>query len=370
MPYRIELATPADDADLRQILAATPMAGSVSLAFHRDPSFFAAAHVEGSLRQVVAARDTEADRVVGFGCRCIRRLHVNGEAREVGYLSSLRLLPKHRNRGLVARGYAFFKKLHGDGAAPFYLTTIAEGNEPALRMLTSARAGLPMYHYRGAYHTAAVPLGASSARGPGHRGSVEMRPARDDDIPTLVRFLNQEGPRRQFFPAVEAADFAPGGLFHGLGIDAILLAFRAGALVGTLGGWDQSAYRQTVIHAYRPALRWMRPFYNGWARWRGLPSLPMPGQRLHYLTGALPVVKDDDPDVFMALLDALRRHLGHDGADYVFVGLHDEDPLLPTLRRVASVEYTTRLYLACWEDGDPARQALDARVPYLELGTL
>jgi hypothetical protein len=368
MPYRIELATPADDADLRQILAATPMSGSVSLTFHRDPSFFAAVRVEGSLRQVVAARDAESDRVVGFGCRCIRQLHVNGEAREVGYLSSLRLLPEHRNRGLVARGYAYFKKLHKDGAALFYLTTIAEGNEPALRVLTSARAGLPAYHFQGGYYTAAVPLRAGCARGAGH--GLEVRPAHVDEIATLVRFLNEEGPRRQFFPVVEAVDFAPGGRFHGLQTDAIMLAFRAGELVGTLGGWDQSAYRQTVVHAYGPALGWVRPFYNGWARWRGLTSLPVPGQRLHYLSGALPVVKDDDSNVFMALLDALRCHTWKSGADYVLIGLHAEDPLLPALRHIASAEYTTRLYVVCWEDGDAARLALDARVPYLELGTL
>ena len=45
--YQFEIATRADDAELRSILAATPMDGVISLSFRREPSFFDAAIVEG-----------------------------------------------------------------------------------------------------------------------------------------------------------------------------------------------------------------------------------------------------------------------------------------------------------------------------------
>ena len=65
--YRYELATAADDADLRHVLAATPMGGAVSVAFRREPSFFAAARTDGHFRQVVVARDVDTGRVISFG---------------------------------------------------------------------------------------------------------------------------------------------------------------------------------------------------------------------------------------------------------------------------------------------------------------
>ena len=130
--YQFELATRADDAELRSILAATPMEGTVSLSFRREPSFFDAAVVSGDFHQVVICRDTRASRIAGFGCRSVREMYVNGQPTPIGYLSALRLLPEYRNRGLIARGYAFFRRLHADGRAPLYLTTIAEGNERAL----------------------------------------------------------------------------------------------------------------------------------------------------------------------------------------------------------------------------------------------
>src|SRR5262245_37469483 len=97
--YRIELATPAADADLRHIMAQTPMEGQIAVSFRREPSWFAAAVVDGRERQVVVCRDTESGRLVGFGSRSVREVYVNGAPATVGYLSSLRLLAEHRNRG-------------------------------------------------------------------------------------------------------------------------------------------------------------------------------------------------------------------------------------------------------------------------------
>src|SRR5205823_3781238 len=115
------------------------------------------------------------------------------------------------------------------------------------------------------------------------------------------------GPRRQFFPCLEADDFlSPAGALRGLSFDKLLLAERGGRLVGTLAGWDQHGYRQSVVQAYHGWLRRARPFYNAWAWLVGRPGLPRPGGAFRYLTGALPVVADDDATVFADLLEALR----------------------------------------------------------------
>jgi hypothetical protein len=367
--YRFELATPADDADLRRVLAETPMPGAITVSFRREPSYFDAAVVDGQFRQVVAARELEDGRVVGFGSRAVGDRFVNGRPEPIGYLSNLRLLPDHRNRGLVARGYAFFRKLHGDGRTRLYVTTIAEGNSVALTVLTSGRAGLPRYHPAGRFHTVALPWLRHPTR-PAPAG-VQIRPARPEDTPALLAFLQTVGARRQFFPCYEAGDFfTPGGAFHDLGPDDLLLALRGGTIVGTLAAWDQHGFRQTVVHGYGRPLGWVRPLYNAWARLAGRPRLPGPGDAFRYRVAALPLVADDDATVFAALLDALLARGGGSKAEYLLVGLHEADPLLSVLRRYRATWYTTRLFLACWEDGEELRRSLDGRPPYLELGSL
>jgi hypothetical protein len=368
--FQFELATFADDADLRQIMAQTPMPGRIAVSFRREPSYFAGVAVDGQFRQVIAARDCTEKRIIGFGSRSISERYVNGRPQPIGYLSSLRLLPVHRNRGLLARGYAFFRKQHADGRTRLYLTTIAEGNDVALALLTSGRAGLPAYHYAGRYHTLALPL-ARRPSFPRNGSDIEVRPATADDLATVLNFLETVGPSRQFFPHYQADDFFTSGCaLKDLRPEDLLLAHRGRQLVGMIAGWDQHGFRQTVVHGYRWPLGVLRPFYNAWASWRGEPRLPGVGDSFRYLTAALPLVLDDDAEVFATLLGALRNHRANGPWEYLLLGLHEKDPLLAVARTFRATWYTTRLYLVCWQDGEELRAALDGRPPYLELGSL
>lgn len=363
--YRFELAGPADDADLRHVLANTPMPGRIALTFGREPSYFAAPGIDGFERQMVACRDTASGRIIGFGLRSLRKLYVNGTPTTIGYLSSIRLLAEHRNQGLVARGYRFFRELHADRQTPLYLTTIAETNEPAMRILASGRAGLPTYHPAELYHTAAIPIRASKAA-----SGLQIEAANESDVARVFDFLQTWGPRRQFFPCYGASDLQDGGALHGLKASDILLARREGEIVGVFAGWDQQQFRQTVVHSYQGLLRWMRPVYNGWARLSGGVGLPRAGEPLRYLTGSLPIIANDDPAVFDALLSTMLIRADASRFDYLAVGMAEGDPLLPVVRKLNATWYTTRIFHACFADGERMRRSLDGRPTYLELGAL
>src|SRR6185295_2018695 len=76
--YQFDVATEADDADLRRVLAETPMPGRIAVSFRREPSYFAAAEIDGRFRQVVAARELNSGRIIGFGSRSVCQRYVNG----------------------------------------------------------------------------------------------------------------------------------------------------------------------------------------------------------------------------------------------------------------------------------------------------
>jgi hypothetical protein len=269
----------------------------------------------------------------------------------------------------VARGYAYFRRLHRDGRTRLYLTTIAESNRTVRELLTSGRAALPKYHDAGRYHTLALPLSGQSRRRSKTIG-IEVRPAEAQDMGQIVAWLQTEGPRRQFFPLYEVDDFGTEtGIFKDLRPGDILLAWCGGALVGMLAGWDQTAFRQTVVDGYGWGMSLVRLLAKGAPRRLGVPDLPRPGETLRYLTAALPVVRGNDPEVFAALVEALRERAA--GAySYLLLGLHESDRLLAVAYRWRATRYVTRLYLACWDDGEELRKSLDARPPYLELGCL
>lgn len=370
--FAFDLATPADDASLRQLLAATPMIGRVSVAFAREPSYFDAAAVDGRTVQVGIARNGESGCIVGMGSRAVSERFVNGERVAVGYLSGLRLLPEYRGHAaLLARGYRFLRKLHEDRAASFYLTTIADDNVAALNLLTSGRAGLPIYHPFGSYSTLSLSTAGSSTNGAAHPSAAEIRPANAADRDAIVQFLNDHGPSRNFFPAYSACDLLNNtGLLRGLAMNDLLLALRDDTIVGTLGCWDQRPFKQIVIHSYGGWLRPLRPLYNAWMSLRHRPTLPAAGSVLEACLAAIPVVRGDDQDVFRQLLTTTLRRMADRRLPLLLVGMHESEPLLPVARQFSGREYRTKLYIVHWPDETPDIESLTRRVPYLELGAL
>ncbi len=370
--FEISLATLADDAQLRSLLAATPMEGAISIAFAREPSYFAAAAVDGATVQVGVVRDRVAGRVVGMGSRAISPRFVNGERVAVGYLSGLRLLKEFRGQaGTLARGYRFLRELHKDRLVPYYLTTIAEDNGSAVKLLSSGRAGLPIYHPWGKYHTLSIATACGLGNGAAFSNHTVVRQARLDDRAEIIAFLHEHGPARQFFPAYGTDDlFSDMGILQGLPPEDVLLALREGEIVGTVACWNQRRFKQTVIHGYHGWLRLMRPMYNAWAAIQRRPRLPVAGSVVHARFAAIPVVRNDDLRVFQQLLESAILRSAEQGDALLLVGLHEADPFLPLVRAFAGREYVTNLYLVHWPDEVPDLDCLMRRVPYLELGCL
>ena len=149
-----------------------------------------------------------------------------------------------------------------------------------------------------------------------------------------------------------------------------MLAFRGGELIGAWGAWDQSSFKQTIIHGYGRWLKLARPLYNMIAAVRQRPSLPTPGSVVSARYAAVSVVADDEPDVLRCLMSTMCGELKRRGVRLVLMGLHASDPLLPIARELAGKEYVTRLFLTYWPDQPPNLNELTQRVPYLELGCL
>jgi hypothetical protein len=370
--FRFELAAPGDDAELRGLFSAIAMGGSVGLRFSREPSFFAALAVEGSFHQTIVCRDSHSGRAVGMAVRSVRQRHVNGCVMPVGYLSSLRFLPQYRGLGLLARGFAFLRELHGDGRTAFYLTSIAAGNTIAKQSLVGGRALLPQYSLLDTYQTYVLRVARPGARWkrPAASGTkISIQPAHPSQIAELIQFWNVAGSTRQFVPDCTPDDFGhDAGSYRGLRLDDLLVARCGDAIVGTCGMWDQTAFRQIHIDRYSSLQVALRPIYNGWAAATGRPALPAAGKVWPAVLAALPIVVDNDEAVFGMLLDEQLQRGGRH--THLLIGLSLRDPLTAALARRRCVVYPTSVYLVAWNDADELQRSLDGRAAYLELGCL
>src|ERR1051325_6014625 len=128
MEFPFDLARAGDDQSIRRLLANTPMPGRVAVTFEREPDYFGGCATMGRFCQVMVARSTLDQKVVAVGSRAARRMFINGQAEEVGYLGQLRVSHRFRGRWLVSRGFRFLHQLHADSRVEAYLATITEEN--------------------------------------------------------------------------------------------------------------------------------------------------------------------------------------------------------------------------------------------------
>jgi hypothetical protein len=371
--FVLEHASDAHDADLRRLMAENEMEGEIVLSFRREPSYFHASRVQGAFYQVEAARDTRSGEIIGVGTRAVRLGFLNGERENVGYLADLRLDARYRGGLLVARAYRHLARLHQDGRARLYFTVIAEGNRQALQTIAAGRAGLPPYRDLGRLLSPAVNL---LRRKPPLDGKVEVVRGSEALLPEIVACLNRNLRRRQFAPCYTLDQFhrsAPPGEqselrdFH---VEQFYVAVRNGQVIGVVGKWDQSAYKQTVVTRYRGKLRLLRPLYNIAAALIGCARYPEPGMPLRSFYASFIAVDQDDVGVFRALLRRLYNdHVGSRYA-YFLIGLHERDPLAAALADYSVTPFAGRLFAVHFADGDEPFCRLDNRIPYVELAAL
>lgn len=362
---RIELAQPRHERALRDLLRESPMPGWVRLAFGREPDFFHGAGVQGKTNEVVIALD--AGRALGMGCRSVKPMFVNGAKIDFGYLHGLRIHPRARRSSLLARGYAELKKLHEQRPVPAYLTTVVEQNDEARALLTSGRGGLPRYIDRGRYITHAIQLNTRRRR---YDSDYSIAKGNSVGIDPIIKFLHEAGRKRQFFPAIDAADFGTPYL-RDLTSAHFRIAFKNNEIVGVTAVWDQSAFKQNIVKGYAAPIRHARPVLNPLLNILGYRPLPAPGEKLNSLHVAFPCARDNDPQILRALLEHIYSEHQHGGAHFLLLGLHEDDPLSAAAKYFQAFRYASRFYVVCWDDGvDFVKQLDPALIPHLELATL
>lgn len=346
-----DLAQESDDASLRSVLRRTPMAGSVRVAFLREPSYFAGEAIQGPFVQTLVAR--RRGEIVGMATRAVRPTWLNGRAVDAGYLGDLRLVPEIRGGLTLAGGYRFLRQLHADGRVDVYSTVIVEDNDEALRSIAANRADLPRYIDQGRLFTPMLPLRRSRSVFPRARiirGTPEL-------LPAIVERLNRE--KHQFSPVYREEDFT-GGRFPGFGVSSFRVLLRGTQIAGVCGVWDQRCFRQTVVTSYASPLRWIRPLLNLVAR-AGLPATEDP-LRLFFMS----FVATDDVPAFGSLLEhVLREHCGT-GYTHCITGLHEENPRCAVLHQRPHIPFAGRMFAVTF-DGSPS---LDGRLPHMEAALL
>lgn len=388
MKFRFRLATSTDEGQLRDLMASTPVPGSVTVAFEREPDFFAACPTMGDCL-VVLATDPENQQVAAAVCLARQTRWWNNKPRTIGYVGGLRVHPDFRGAGILGQAMPFIRKeAAGWGDIPWF-TVIPTGNRSSEGLfIRNIRASFPRLEPL----SELVTLGLATGR---HRNNNSLAGFEGDRVTTaeipihgsIPVKLHQADPAeaaaflaqhpQELRPCWTAEDLGPGS---GLGRWRLIGASRDGELVGTAAVWDQEAFKQSVVRAYSPGLAGIRPLYNLAGRLAGFPVLPDPGQAIRsaYLSCfCVPgtEAKDggdckDGRQAARLLLKEAVRLAGSMGKDYLMAGFAASDPLLALACRQRHVSYHSSLHTFSFAGRDTATRPGNVTAPCVEIGTL
>jgi len=343
---------------LCHLMRTSIMPGSMQIAYLRDPDYFAALDIQGSYHQTIIGLENQI--LAGAGSRSIREYFINGEKTSVGYLSGLRIDPSFQNMGFLARGYKKLFELHQDRRTQAYYTTIISDNLNAKKILSSGRAGLPVYENFGKILTYLI-LCNKYAKAPDH--TYVIRRANSRDIDTVTQFLNDEGKSKNLFPFYHKDMFLT-SLFLNFKIDQFYLIFDQGELAGVTGIWDQSSFKQYKIINYSFSLKVAKPILNAFLSFTGYRKLPGILENLHVLYLLSPCIKGNNP----VLLEALIRQILFDyrNAHYtgLLAGFHENDTIKNAVHIFQKIKYESNLYFVYKDDGKNFVKSLDLSRPF------
>ena len=324
-------AVPADNRALLDLAAACPMEGDIGLSMRRRPDFFALNRLEGD-RWRVGVVDGPDGRPVGCIATAEREVYLDGRPSPSMYVSDLKVDPRHRGTGVADELTAFARRAcleAGGEHVPTFLTILA-GNRAMERRLRGPR-GLP--HLRRVATLRSHSVGLLWPRRPPGPDGLCVERGDVQDIEEMAALWQAVAPGRQFAP-VHDAESLGAWIERAPGFDASCyrLARRAdGRLVGFVGLWDQSSFKQTVVTGYSRSLAVFRLAFNAAAPAMEAAPLPPPGGELRHLSAVHVCVPPDSPEVLRALVVDAYNELRGSGYSFFSVGLDVADPLSAAL---------------------------------------
>lgn len=367
--FTLAVAEAADDPDIRALLRATALPGSVRLSFEREPDSLAAGRIEGDRHAVLVARERATGRLAAIASRSSRLRFVNGRPGRVAYLGGLRIAAGDgRRHGLLEEGFALCGRIEKGDSTELCLASVVAEHRSARRRLERGGSGWPAFTPLDELVTMAIPAGGRTRR---RVSDVEIVSGAHAGLPAIVDLLTRYNRRYQVAPCWTAADLESDTRVPGLRPDDFLVALRHGGAVGCAALWDQRPSKQLVVRGYSPLVARWRWAINAVGCVSGAPHLPPANTPLAFAHLSHFAVDDDEEEVAVALVRAARAAARASGVDYLALGLSARNPVFRAVRAAClHREYRSILYAGRWPDDRLAVTGLDGRPSHPDTAVL
>lgn len=345
--------TEADNKEVLDLINSTSVKGNIEVSFTKEPDYIKALKVCADDVQAVIGKVD--NKVEILGTRNLKKVYINGEKEILGYLCDLKISRNAKKIHALSDGFKVMKSLMDDNRAKLHIATIIDDNKQGKAALTWANKNpnIPNFYDLGIMNTYfIIPLLPKFYfhKTKILRGSIDLL----DDI---VRFLNDEGKKKQFFPVYTKEYFLK---LQNFNIEDFYIAMQNNEIIGVIAKWDQTPFKQVIIKRYNGKWRWIKKLTGKF--------LPDENKTIKQFYLSFILIKDDNNKVFEALLNKIYN----DNRQYKYFSLilHQSDILNYSLKNYFSIKYKSRLYITEYLKDSDIKKIIDNKIPYLELAGL
>ncbi|MCK5690365.1 hypothetical protein KAI87_13895, partial [Myxococcota bacterium] len=302
--WHTELLTSEHNEKMLKILASAPIeANGLVLTFDKQPDAFAIG--EQKCDDVYWAGLFVEDELAGYGMLGHHEALIGGCPTTVSYYGNLYLDKKFRGFGLHKRIAEFLFGHSRRKEASYGYAIVMQGNQAAERHIGKGSIlGPSIPHNRIAATLDARSVVVTTRKK--IKSKLEIREARQEDIPAIVGLLQDEH-RERFLGLVIDEDIFKRRIKKRLGfsLSDYLVAIEEGQIVGAAAAWDCVGFKQTRVLKYQRSMWPLRAGYALMGPFLKLPRLPRAGDPLRelYLTDV--AVLNRDPQILEPLFAAL-----------------------------------------------------------------
>lgn len=339
---QIKPYSPADEEGIKA-LCRIPISEKIYISLEREPSYMTGALVQCEVPSVYVALD-EQNKVVGVCNIGTRRLWYRQQIVSVPYLCDLRIDKSHKGLQILTRFSKIYLEMHGKGTFPGQ-TIVFSDNKLMLGLIEKRRyrsqlLKFPYYHSQGTYVSTFLQRTTIRQLAPEEFSIV---PASKSNLEELQQFIYNESAKIDYFPYYDLSELS-NAYYEGTKLDDFLILYKGNKIQGVCGIWDQSEIKQTRIKGYSKLIRIFRKIYNAYAFMSTKMKLPLPGEKINYLTLHTILIQDRSKKLFSYLIQRIQELKLKDKDQYLLIGLDQNDPLYESLKEFNVARQVTGQY--------------------------
>jgi hypothetical protein len=340
---------------------------AISFYLNREPSFFEALNVEGYNPRVFSLINEENNKIAGAYIRSLRDCFIDGQPETAAYFSSIKIDLGHRGGWVLNKILMNLHSLIGSDPK-LYFCSIMEDNLVANKIFRSGRNLLPVIIPIGKFKTL-IFIPRKQKLNP--NSSITITNAGNININDLIAFLNKEGAKKQLFPVYKTEHFTntQSGLLKGIDLNKLYIALKGNRIVGSLGVWDQGAFRQWMFYC-KNSFNLIRPAVNLYSMIRGTPCVPRGEKRMPYRYCSLICIEDDCQDIFETLFYyAINQEIALGKKSVLVLGYPENNPMYFGIK-VPALKLKSNIFVFAWKENLEYLKCINFDNFYIETAAL